>query len=190
MDDAVLHSVVVPVYDEEEVLPRFHERCRAVLEGLGEPWELIYVDDGSSDTSWEVMSAIAAREPSVRLVRLSRNFGHQVAITAGLDCANGATVTVIDADLQDPPEVVPGVDRPLARRGRHRLCGAHQAQRREALQAGYRLCLLSPDALAGRRRHAGRRRRLSPAQRARRRSLAQHAGARPLRSRHGGLDRL
>ncbi len=107
MDDAVLHSVVVPVYDEEEVLARFHERCRAVLVGLGEPWELIYVDDGSRDKSWEVMSAIADREPSVRLVRLSRNFGHQVAITAGLDCANGATVSVIDADLQDPPEVVP-----------------------------------------------------------------------------------
>jgi dolichol-phosphate mannosyltransferase len=107
MNDALLHSVVVPVCDEGAGLARFHERCRAVLEGLGEPYELIYVDDGSRDGSWGVMSALADRDPSVRTVRLSRNFGHQVAITAGLECATGATVTVIDADLQDPPEVIP-----------------------------------------------------------------------------------
>jgi dolichol-phosphate mannosyltransferase len=101
------HSVVVPVFNEVEGLEVFHERCRATLEGLGEPYELIYVDDGSHDGSWEVMSTIADREPNVRLVRLSRNFGHQVAITAGMECATGATVTVIDADLQDPPEVIP-----------------------------------------------------------------------------------
>ena len=106
MSEATLHSVVVPVFNEVEGLEVFHQRCRATLEGLGEPYELIYVDDGSHDGSWRVMSTIADREPNVRLVRLSRNFGHQVAITAGMECATGATVTVIDADLQDPPEVI------------------------------------------------------------------------------------
>lgn len=109
MPEGVLHSVIVPVYDEEAGLAQFHERCHAMLEGLSEPYELIYVDDGSGDGSWEIMSAIAAREPSVQLVRLSRNFGHQAAITAGIQCATGTTVTVIDADLQDPPEVIPAL---------------------------------------------------------------------------------
>ena len=107
MNDATLHSVVVPVFDEEPGLLKFHGRCRAALEGLGEPYELVYVDDGSRDGSWEVMRGLAAQDPHVRLVRFSRNFGHQVAISAGVENAAGDTVTVIDADLQDPPEAIP-----------------------------------------------------------------------------------
>ena len=107
MAERVLHSVVVPVYDEVEGIVPFHERCSAALAGSNEPYELVYVDDGSRDGSWDVMQQIAAGDPRVRLVRLSRNFGHQVAISAGVEHAVGETVTVIDADLQDPPELIP-----------------------------------------------------------------------------------
>ena len=106
MPEAALHSVVAPAFNEAEGLARFHERCAAALVALGEPYELLYVDDGSRDGTWDVMRELAAHDPHVRLVRLSRNFGHQVAITAGLDAASGDTVTVIDTDLQDPPEVI------------------------------------------------------------------------------------
>lgn len=103
----VIHSIVVPVYDEELVLPAFHARCSTVMRSIGEPYEIVYVDDGSHDGSARVVRELAAQDPHVRLVSLSRNFGHQVAITAGMDHALGETVTVIDADLQDPPEVIP-----------------------------------------------------------------------------------
>jgi dolichol-phosphate mannosyltransferase len=106
MSEAALHSVVVPVFNEVEGIERFHERCDAAMTAIGDPFEIIYVDDGSSDGSWAALSVIAAADPRVRLVRLSRNFGHQVAITAGIECAVGTTVTVIDADLQDPPELI------------------------------------------------------------------------------------
>lgn len=111
-----LLSVVVPVYDEAPGLAAFHERAAAVLDGLaatggpaGMAGEIVYVDDGSSDGSRGILSALAASDPRVRVVALSRNFGHQVAITAGLDHAAGDAVVVIDADLQDPPEVIPAM---------------------------------------------------------------------------------
>lgn len=102
-----LHSVAVPVFDEVVRLPGVHKRCRAMSVRLGEPCEFIYADDGSRITSWEVMSAIAASEPRPRRVRLSRNFGGQVAVVAGVGRAIEATVTVIDADLQSSSEVTP-----------------------------------------------------------------------------------
>lgn len=101
-----LHSVVVPVYDEVQGIDRFHERCSQVMARATGDYEIVYVDDGSRDGSWERLSSIAADDPRVRVVRLSRNFGHQIAITAGYDHATGDTVTTIDADLQDPPEVI------------------------------------------------------------------------------------
>jgi polyisoprenyl-phosphate glycosyltransferase len=107
MNDSVVHSIVAPVYNEVQGLERFHERCSSVIASTGQACELVYVDDGSRDGSWEVLESISARDPQVRLVRLSRNFGHQVAISAGLASATGDTVTVIDADLQDPPEAIP-----------------------------------------------------------------------------------
>jgi dolichol-phosphate mannosyltransferase len=99
-------SIVVPVCNEAAVLDAFHERTRAAVAPLG-PYELIFVDDGSTDGSWERMLSLAARDPSVRLIRLSRNFGHQTALTAGLENARGAAAVTIDADLQDPPELIP-----------------------------------------------------------------------------------
>ena len=102
-----LLSVVVPVYDEEASLQALHERVSAVLERAGEPFELVLVDDGSRDGSWKKMRELAAADPRVVLVRLSRNFGHQIAVTAGVDAARGEAVVLMDADLQDPPEVIP-----------------------------------------------------------------------------------
>lgn len=104
--DGLLLSIVAPVCNEAGVLDAFHERVRAAVADAGS-YELILVDDGSTDGSWERLLSIAARDDSVRLVRLSRNFGHQTALTAGLDHARGNAVVTIDADLQDPPELIP-----------------------------------------------------------------------------------
>ena len=100
------YSIVAPVFNEAESLPEFHRRTRAVMDGLDGAAELLLVDDGSSDGSLEIMRALQAEDASVRVLSLSRNFGHQVAITAGMDFARGEAVVVIDADLQDPPEVI------------------------------------------------------------------------------------
>jgi glycosyltransferase involved in cell wall biosynthesis len=99
-----LLSVVAPMYNEEATAAAFCERVFAALEGI--PLELVLVDDGSSDGTAKIVDDLAASDPRVRVVRLSRNFGHQTAITAGLDHASGDAVVMIDADLQDPPEVI------------------------------------------------------------------------------------
>jgi len=99
-------SVVIPVFNEEETLPELDERLTAFLAELGETWEVVFVDDGSHDRSLEMLRAMAAREPRYKVLSFSRNFGHQIAITAGVDWASGEAVVVMDADLQDPPEVV------------------------------------------------------------------------------------
>ncbi len=102
-----LISIVVPVYNEEEGIQAFYGRTKAVLAGLeGLSHEIIFVDDGSHDSSLQRLNAITTCDPHVKIVKLSRNFGHQVAITAGIDLARGGAVVVIDADLQDPPEVM------------------------------------------------------------------------------------
>ncbi len=103
--DLTLLSVVAPVCNEEELIVEFHRRTTAALEGL--PFELILVDDGSTDSTPQLLRAIAELDRRVRVVTLSRNFGHQAAITAGLDRARGDATVMIDADLQDPPEVIP-----------------------------------------------------------------------------------
>jgi dolichol-phosphate mannosyltransferase len=104
--DAIEVSIVVPVFNEEEVLPALYDRVSGVMARSGASWELLLVDDGSRDRSLETMRELRARDPRVSVLELSRNFGHQVAISAGLDHARGAAVVVMDADLQDPPEVV------------------------------------------------------------------------------------
>ena len=107
MQRTTLISVVVPVYNESAGIRAFHERASKALESLPDAThELIYVDDGSQDGSLEQLAAFAGSDPRVRVVKLSRNFGHQIAITAGLDRARGDCAVVIDADLQDPPEVI------------------------------------------------------------------------------------
>lgn len=102
-------SIIVPIFNEQEVLPELHRRLGGLLAELVEVagrWEVILVDDGSSDQSPAMLDQLARAEPRYRVVRFARNFGHQAAITAGLDCAEGDAVVVMDADLQDPPEVV------------------------------------------------------------------------------------
>jgi dolichol-phosphate mannosyltransferase len=100
-----LLSVVAPVYNEEATIDEFYGRVCACLEGL--PFELVLVDDGSRDGSAGALERLADNDPRVRLVFLSRNFGHQTALTAGLDHARGDAVVMLDADLQDPPELIP-----------------------------------------------------------------------------------
>jgi glycosyltransferase involved in cell wall biosynthesis len=102
----MLLSVVVPCMNEEEVLAETNRRLIAVLEQASTEFEIIYVDDGSTDSTRDVLSKLQALDTRIRLIRLSRNFGHQVAITAGLEHASGDAVAIIDADLQDPPEVI------------------------------------------------------------------------------------
>ncbi len=100
-------SVVVPVFDEEENLDELYRRVTESLGASGESFEIVLVDDGSRDGSLSRMQALAAHDPRVVVVRLSRNFGHQVAVSAGVDAARGQAIILMDADLQDPPEVVP-----------------------------------------------------------------------------------
>ncbi|MDD3517099.1 MAG: glycosyltransferase family 2 protein [Chromatiales bacterium] len=102
-----LLSIVVPAYNEAQVLPEFHRRLAAVLDGLDLRGEIVYVNDGSSDATLDVMHALKQQDPRVALIDLSRNFGKEIAMTAGLDHARGDAVVVIDADLQDPPELIP-----------------------------------------------------------------------------------
>ena len=102
-----LISLVAPVYNEAEVLDAFYERAARVLTALeGFSYEILFIDDGSSDGSYRQLAGFAARDPHVRVLKFSRNFGHQIAITAGIDRACGDCVVVIDADLQDPPEII------------------------------------------------------------------------------------
>ena len=100
-------SVVVPVFNEEEVLRAFHRRLVAVLNTIDGDWELIYVDDGSTDATALILKELQTVEPAIGVVRLSRNFGKEAAMSAGLRLARGKAVVVIDADLQDPPELIP-----------------------------------------------------------------------------------
>lgn len=100
------YSLVIPIFNEEAVLPLLIRRIVALLDALDAPAEAIFVDDGSTDTSVIYLRGMVAEEPRFRLIELSRNFGHQIAITAGMDAAAGEAVVVMDADLQDPPEVV------------------------------------------------------------------------------------
>jgi glycosyltransferase involved in cell wall biosynthesis len=100
-------SVVVPVYNEEDNVPELHRRLTGTLSGAVESYEIVLVDDGSHDRTWEIVRDLAARDPRVKGVSFSRNFGHQMAFTAGVEWASGDAVVIMDADLQDPPELLP-----------------------------------------------------------------------------------
>ncbi len=99
-------SVVAPCFNEEGVLHELYRRISAVLNGAGESWELVLVNDGSRDRTPEIMRELRASDPRVKVVDFARNFGHQIAVTAGMDYAQGDSVVLIDADLQDPPELI------------------------------------------------------------------------------------
>ena len=99
-------SLVLPIYNEEEVIPELHTRLQSFLVELGLETEIVFVNDGSRDRSMELLRGIATNEPRYRILSFARNFGHQSAITAGIDYARGKAVVVLDADLQDPPSVI------------------------------------------------------------------------------------
>ena len=112
-----LLSVVVPAYNEQEVLPEFNRRLSAVLSALDFDSEVIYVNDGSTDKTPQVLDELAEKDGRVGVLHLSRNFGKEIALTAGLDHARGIAVIVIDADLQDPPELIPELVKPWKEQG-------------------------------------------------------------------------
>jgi len=107
MEGTVRYTVIVPVYNEEAVVNETYRRLTLVMESIGDTYELLFVNDGSSDQTASLIREFAQQDDRVRLLDFSRNFGHQMAITAGMDYARGDAVVIIDADLQDPPEVIP-----------------------------------------------------------------------------------
>lgn len=102
----ITFSIIAPIYNEIGNLADLYSRLKEVMDSTGESWEFILVDDGSTDGSTDAIRDLAAADPRVRAVIFARNFGHQIAVTAGLDYSRGQAVVIIDADLQDPPEVV------------------------------------------------------------------------------------
>ena len=101
-----LLSLVVPAFNEEEAMEQSFERTYRAMRSIGYPFEIIYIDYGSRDRTWEIISRLAREHEEVKALRFSRNFGHQLAVTAGMDEAKGDAVIIMDADLQDPPEVI------------------------------------------------------------------------------------
>lgn len=126
--DGVFYSVVVPAYNEQDTVNLFYERASSTMDSLGQPWEIVFVNDGSADGTLEALRALAKKDTRVKYVSLSRNFGHQAALTAGLAHASGRAIISIDCDLQDPPELIPqlcakwqeGFDIVYARRSNYR----------------------------------------------------------------------
>jgi dolichol-phosphate mannosyltransferase len=102
----ITYSIIAPIYNEFDSLPELYRRVSVVMDSSGEPWELLLVDDGSSDGSTDRIRELAAKDKRVRPIIFARNFGHQIAASAGLDYSRGNAVVIIDADLQDPPEVI------------------------------------------------------------------------------------
>ena len=101
-----LLSLVVPAFNEEEAMEQSFERTYRAMSSIGYSFEIIYIDDGSRDRTWKIISRLAREHEEVKALRFSRNFGHQLAVTAGMDEAKGDAVIIMDADLQDPPEVI------------------------------------------------------------------------------------
>lgn len=106
MNTDIRYSIIIPVYNEEAVIEQTYRRLKQVMNFTREPYELIFVNDGSRDRSAAMIKDFGSQDDTVKLITFSRNFGHQIAITAGMDYASGAAVVVIDADLQDPPELI------------------------------------------------------------------------------------
>lgn len=102
----ITYSIIAPIYNEKENLPELHRRVKEVMDSTRKPWELVLVDDGSTDGSTDIIRGLAKKDKRIRPVIFARNFGHQIAITAGWDYARGDAVIIIDADLQDPPELI------------------------------------------------------------------------------------
>jgi polyisoprenyl-phosphate glycosyltransferase len=125
-------SVVVPLLNEEEVLEQTYRALKPHLDGLGERYEIVFVDDGSTDRSRVILADKVRTDPTVRVVALSRNFGHEMATTAGLHYARGQCAVVMDADLQDPPELIPQMLE-LWRKGYHVVYGIRKKREQESI---------------------------------------------------------
>ena len=107
MSNRIVYSVIVPLYNEELVIDESYKRLKEVMDSIKENYEIIFINDGSSDRTRDMVEKICRKDEKIKLINFSRNFGHQAAITAGMDLALGDAIIVIDADLQDPPEVIP-----------------------------------------------------------------------------------
>jgi len=107
MINKIVYSVIVPLYNEDLVIKESYRRLKEVMDFVKENYEIIFMNDGSTDGTRDKVEKICSKDEKMKLVNLSRNFGHQVAITAGMDLAEGSAIIIIDADLQDPPEVIP-----------------------------------------------------------------------------------
>src|SRR5690348_565698 len=105
--DPVTYSIVIPLYNEESIMPLLVERLKEIRAQLDAAAEVVMVDDGSSDRTYPLAQAASAKDPRFKVIQFSRNFGHQLAITAGMDATSGDAVIIMDADLQDPPHVIP-----------------------------------------------------------------------------------
>jgi len=103
----VCYSIIIPVYNEEAVVHETYLRLSRVMQVIAQPYELLFINDGSRDRTAEIIEGLAEADNCVKLLDFSRNFGHQIAITAGMDYARGDAIVIIDADLQDPPELIP-----------------------------------------------------------------------------------
>src|SRR3989441_4043030 len=135
-DETQLLCVVTPCYNEEEVIEKFYEALKPVLKSLpGLNHRIIFVDDGSRDRTLEKLNALGARDPAVHVYALSRNFGHQIALTAGLDAARGDAVIMMDSDLQHPPGLIPDMIR-LWREGHDVVSAVRQATEKSGLFKG------------------------------------------------------
>jgi len=107
MDKNYVYSIVIPVLNEEKVLNELYQRLTKVMTDIGESYEIIFINDGSTDNSLKIMKQLHTHDKRIKIIDFSRNLGHQIAITAGIDFTSGDAVITIDADLQDPPEVIP-----------------------------------------------------------------------------------
>ena len=174
---SVCVSVIVPCHNEEECIDEFYRRMRRVLDELDSTFEMIFVNDGSTDRTAEKLVAIQDLDEHVVLVDLSRNHGHQLALSAGLDVTQGKRVLLIDADLQDPPELLP-------------MMMAHFASGRKPLQTGDRRIFLPASSLAVANGIAYRYWRFPPDERAGRRYFTTNAGAAQVSAGDGCVGRL
>jgi glycosyltransferase involved in cell wall biosynthesis len=105
----MMYSIIIPIFNENEIIPELYRRVKTVIDTFDAPAEVILIDDGSWDNTFDLLKGINAEDPRFKVLRLSRNFGHQVAITAGIDSATGDAVVLMDGDLQDPPELLPAL---------------------------------------------------------------------------------
>lgn len=105
-NEKIDYSIVIPVYNEEEVIEHTYERLKTVMQSSDGNYELLFINDGSKDRSVDILLQLSEQDKTIKIVDFSRNFGHQIAITAGMDYASGNAIVIIDADLQDPPELI------------------------------------------------------------------------------------